>query len=77
MLNDSRCDPRRADATLEAGEPDSDALRSHHQKALLLADQRRSRMLGSPRHRVKRGRCRVARRELIARDAVEDMAEDR
>jgi hypothetical protein len=53
MLNGSRCDPRRAGSTLDAGEPDSDALRSHHQKALLCADQRRSRMLGSPRHRVK------------------------
>jgi hypothetical protein len=70
MLNDSRCDPGRAGFTLDAGEPDSDAVQGDHQKALLCARRRRSGMLGAPGCSVKHpGGC-LLRRERGARDAI-------
>jgi hypothetical protein len=77
VLNGSRCDPRRAGSVPDAGEPGSDAMQFHHQKALLCADQRRSGMLGASRHGVKRARLRIGRSERVARDAVEHVAEQR
>src|ERR1700688_2021369 len=39
MLRDSRSDPRRADSSRGRDEPDADALRHDHKKALLCANQ--------------------------------------
>jgi hypothetical protein len=53
MLNDSRCDPGRADSTLLPGEPDPDVGDTHHKTALLCAIDERAHMVGAGRRGVK------------------------
>jgi hypothetical protein len=77
MLNDSRCDPGRADSTLEAGEPDSDAVHGDHQKALLCAVRRRSGMLGARRHPVKHAQGCMVRCECGPCDAIQHVPDQR
>lgn len=53
MLNDSRCDPGRADSTLMPGEPDPDAADSHHKRRSSARIHERAHMVGVARRGVK------------------------
>src|SRR5580700_6527582 len=81
MLNDSRCDSRHADSTLQPDDPGSRALHGDHKNLLLvaagrLADRRRSRMLGGLRGGVKRAHLGLVRREPGPVDPVQHVATD-